>query len=712
MILNGTPQDQAVMSNVGAIGEFRIRNSAKAFSILSSGLYSNKIRAVIRELSCNALDSHVAAKNTNIPFVLHLPNSLEPYFSVRDFGTGLSHDQVTQIYTTYFESTKTTSNEFIGALGLGSKSPFSYTDNFTVTAVKDGRKGIYTAFINDQGVPSIALMMEEQTTEPSGVEVKFSVNERWDFSKFRDEARHVFRYWKNRPTITGNADFEFADPKFKDSSIVPGVHSLQDGHHSVAIMGNIAYPIEVPNEETTLGNLRHLLGCGLVMEFGIGELDFSASREGLSYVSMTIDSIKRKLEVVNAQLVVHLTAEADKITNMWDRTTYLYKRMDDGLWRAAVAKYVTDTKFPLLNLTGNRWNALVPFTFRTDKLAADYNITIRAFSKSRNQNTSTTIKAEITHDRNAMISHTEWSIRPEDDRYFVFNDTKVGAIERAKFHWRSRSQSAYTETVYVLEQADKTKPMKQTEFLNAIMNPPAERVMQASSLIQKERESNMGKNVTILCLEDRQSGYYNRRNTTVWADAGKASDFDANTTYYYLPLSGYTSLGIVEDVKFLKEKLSTSGLYSGQVYGVRKGDMEFIKTQANWINLDTMIVDKLSKLDNASVMAVVKESIGFNAMYQWKVLNSIDATSPYATFYETFKGVKDADSQTRGSLEYLCRNYKIATTVLDPSALIEKHSAEIEVLRTRYPLLKALSRYVDSADIAEYINLVDKANPV
>lgn len=712
MILNGTPQDQAVMSNVGAIGEFRIRNSAKAFSILSSGLYSNKIRAVIRELSCNALDSHVAAKNTSIPFVLHLPNSLEPYFSVRDFGTGLTHDQVTQIYTTYFESTKTTSNEFIGALGLGSKSPFSYTDNFTVTAVKDGRKGIYTAFINDQGVPSIALMMEEQTTEPSGVEVKFSVNERWDFSKFRDEARHVFRYWKNRPTVTGNADFEFTEPKFKDSNIVPGVHSLHDGYHSVAIMGNIAYPIEVPNEETTLGNLRHLLSCGLVMEFGIGELDFSASREGLSYVALTIDSIKRKLEVVNAQLAVHLTAEADKITNMWDRTTYLYKRMDDALWRAAVAKYVTDTKFPLLNVSGNRWNALVPFTFRTEKLAADYNITIRAFSKSRNQNTSATIKAEITHDRNAMTSHTEWSIRPEDDRYFVFNDTKVGAIERAKFHWRSRTQVGYTETVYVLEQADKTKPMKQTEFLNAIMNPPAQRVMQVSSLLQKERESNMGKNVTILCLEDRQTGYYNRRNTTVWADAGKASDFDANTTYYYLPLSGYTSLGIVEDVKFLKEKLSTSGLYSGQVYGVRKGDMEFIKTQANWINLDTMIVDKLSKLDNASVMAVVKESIGFNAMYQWKVLKSIDATSPYATFYETFKGVKDAESQTRSSLEYLCRNYKIATTVLDPSALIEKYSAEIEVLRNRYPLLKALNRYTESADVAEYINMVDKVKPV
>ena len=125
MILNNAPQAEAVLSNVGEIGEFRIRNSAKAFNILSSGLYANKIRAIVRELSCNAVDSHVAAGKQDTPFDIHLPNTLEPWFSIRDYGLGLSHDQVINIYTTYFESTKTDSNEFIGALGLGSKSPFS-----------------------------------------------------------------------------------------------------------------------------------------------------------------------------------------------------------------------------------------------------------------------------------------------------------------------------------------------------------------------------------------------------------------------------------------------------------------------------------------------------------------------------------------------------------------------------------------------------------
>jgi hypothetical protein len=83
MKLSSAPQHEAILSNVGEVGEFRIRNSAKAFSILSSGLYSNKIRAIIRELSCNAVDSHVAANRNTTPFDVHLPNAMEPWFAIR-----------------------------------------------------------------------------------------------------------------------------------------------------------------------------------------------------------------------------------------------------------------------------------------------------------------------------------------------------------------------------------------------------------------------------------------------------------------------------------------------------------------------------------------------------------------------------------------------------------------------------------------------------
>ena len=44
-------------SGVKSESKFKIKATGKAFRILSDGLYSDKVRAIIRELSCNAFDS-------------------------------------------------------------------------------------------------------------------------------------------------------------------------------------------------------------------------------------------------------------------------------------------------------------------------------------------------------------------------------------------------------------------------------------------------------------------------------------------------------------------------------------------------------------------------------------------------------------------------------------------------------------------------------
>jgi len=715
MKLHSAVQNEAIVSNVGEIGEFRIRNSAKAFNILSSGLYANKVRAIIRELSCNAVDSHTAAGKTDTPFDVHLPNALEPYFSIRDYGTGLSHDQVTNIYTTYFESTKTDSNAFIGALGLGSKSPFSYTDNFTVTAVRDGRKGIYTAFINEQGVPSIALMMEEETTDPAGVEVRFAVEERYDFDKFRSEARHVYEYFKLRPVISGNADFGFKDPEYKEQNIVPGVHYLGDGHgrHSYAIMGNIKYPIEVPNADKALGGLHGLLSCGLVMEFNIGELDFQASREGLSYIPQTIAAIKAKLEALNAQLAVHIANEAEKIDNLWERAIYLSKRHNDYLFTQAVVKYVTDTKFELFTPQHNRWDALKQFKFEVNELANKYNIVIKSFTKSNSYAVCSTNKPHSGYNNvnGQHVTLQEWQIRISDDTYFVINDTKVGATERAKFHWKNIKSKTHHNNVYVIEASDKNKPVKTSSFFKALATPPEGQIMKASGLLEKERKSGLGANVTIMVLEEgARRGRWSSTVPMVWHDAGKADDFDSNTTYYYLPLSGFQCLGTYPDVKELHYHLQKSSLYTGTIYGVRKTDIEWVKTQKNWVNLDDYIKGKLSQLGQNDVMGLVKKAIDWNDIYSYNAVSHVtDANSPYVKLYNVFKDVKAEDQSRKTSLETLCRNYRVQTQAnIDPSALIDKYQNEVNGIYVRYPLLKKISKYsVEGADIGEYINLID-----
>ena len=89
-----TDTDTTIASGVINQRAFTIKASGKAFQILSGGLYSNKILAVIRELSANAYDSHVAAGCADKQFLVNIPDSFNSYFSIRDYGTGMKHEDV------------------------------------------------------------------------------------------------------------------------------------------------------------------------------------------------------------------------------------------------------------------------------------------------------------------------------------------------------------------------------------------------------------------------------------------------------------------------------------------------------------------------------------------------------------------------------------------------------------------------------------------
>ena len=103
---------------VGAFG-MKAENSAHIFNILRSTLYSNKVLAVLREYSANAWDEHRAAGIPDRPIKVVLPTALEPTLRVRDYGRGLSEQQVFEVYTQYGSSTKRGDDLTVGALGIG-----------------------------------------------------------------------------------------------------------------------------------------------------------------------------------------------------------------------------------------------------------------------------------------------------------------------------------------------------------------------------------------------------------------------------------------------------------------------------------------------------------------------------------------------------------------------------------------------------------------
>jgi hypothetical protein len=693
--------NDAVLTNVGATGEFKIRNSAKAFKILSDGLYSNKIRAIIRELSCNAVDSHVAAGKSDVPFEVHLPSILEPWFSVKDFGTGLSGDQVMNIYTTYFESTKSNSNDFIGALGLGSKSPFSYTENFTVTAIKDGVKRIYSAYINDNGVPSVAEMAEEETTEANGVEVKFSVTDRSDYNSFRHEAAHVFKWFKKLPTITGDHKLSLEAINYKDKDIAPGVHLLQNGGHgSYAVMGNIAYPLgKVPEPSKHFGNLAHLLENPLVFEFNIGEIDFAASREELSYVPLTLKSIKDKLTALNDNLAKHVALEADKITCEWTKALHLKEKARTRMYTAAVEKYVKDTKFTLVD--ASVYGGTKTFSYDSKELEKRG----LAVQMLRSYG-GTCSNISLTHDWRA--GKYSWPIEIDKNVVFVLNDLKTGCATRVRYHF---NKQAGHRTIHCLSHSDPDLAVRQVAYdkiLKELHNPPV--VVKASTLDKPEKKkptSTQG----ILYLYC--SGNAGTPGGYSWTPESNA--IDPKQKYYYVCLDNYSPMdpqGNSFDAHELQSLLASSKIPSLEkvvIYGVRKSRIKEISELKNWVWVGDFVKEEIAKIDDKTILPLVAVDM-FDNYYTKSYTNKdaarrlTDPKSQYKIFAEKY-GKLINNRVNVASLVQLCQNYGKTVKVDDIKKEVEKDKTEL--IKT-YPLLKYLNQ-ADGSEIADYVKLVDKS---
>lgn len=305
-----TERAEVERSNIAAETEFRIKTSACAFNILSSGIYTDNILAVIRELCCNAYDAHVAAGKKNVPFEVHLPNKLEPWFHVRDEGTGLSDEQVMSLYTTYFDSTKTDSNDYIGALGLGSKSPFSYTSSFEVISRYNGMRRMYSVFINEDGIPTIAKLGEIATDEPNGLEVKVTVQEK-DFWTFQTKTSTALQWFKVRPSVIGYPGFTFPEvpqEQLRGENWILLPRGSMYGSFT-AVQGNVAYRVDLSHLNLSSEVKTVLSSAHLVAFFEIGELEVAASREEIRYDNRSKEALTIRIESFCDEMVKEIESQ-------------------------------------------------------------------------------------------------------------------------------------------------------------------------------------------------------------------------------------------------------------------------------------------------------------------------------------------------------------------------------------------------------------------
>lgn len=324
---------EVTRSGTGTESSFGMVMNGKAFRILSDTIYKDKIGSIVREVSCNAADSHVEAGKADVPFTIHAPDDFEPWFSVRDYGVGMDDNSVRKIFTTYFSSTKDDSNKCVGAFGLGSKTPFAYADSFTITAIKDGVKRVYAAFLNEEGIPTITDTSVTETDECNGVEITIPVVDPNDCIQFTNAIRTQLNYLKVKPEVT-NALVEFTDPYAGASYKGDGyAFGIKGGYGITIVQGGVGYRLDMNLFNSHLGSIRDqkevkdfiaaVAHQGAVIDFPIGSIDVIASREAVEYTKRTMEGIFKRFCEIYEAAAKNVKDFLDSAATEWDRRAFL-----------------------------------------------------------------------------------------------------------------------------------------------------------------------------------------------------------------------------------------------------------------------------------------------------------------------------------------------------------------------------------------------------
>lgn len=293
-----TTEKETILGNGSKSKAFSITASPKVFKILSSDLYTNKIRAVVRELITNMIDAHALNGNPE-KFIIQVPGRLDPRFVCRDFGPGMSDfdiqgdDNSPGLYNSYFSSSKAESNDFIGGFGLGSKSPFSYTDTFSITSYHKGEIRGYVAYMDGDG-PQIkpTFVKEMGPDDKTGIEIVVPVEEK-DFSNFAYEVSYIMRPFKDLAIINGlDREIDYF-PDFDDYYGVNPERYWPDRGGLYAIYGGIVYPIDGVIRDRNWLSIRNEVNY---IKFPMGSLDIAPSREALSLDDRTRKNIIERVK--------------------------------------------------------------------------------------------------------------------------------------------------------------------------------------------------------------------------------------------------------------------------------------------------------------------------------------------------------------------------------------------------------------------------------
>lgn len=320
--------------------------------LVMKDMYSEPVKAICREISSNCRDAHREAGKPDLPIEIVLPNAFEASIKFRDYGPGISPDRMDTIYTKVGRSTKRDDNSETGGFGLGAKTPFAYTSQFSISTISVINtqnevdilnESLDTSYTLDEvrgkhlkclhtasrgggsGSGGVKLHFAELTDEGTGTEIIVPVN-RQDFMKFNQGVVDSCQFWDVRPIIKGEFQWPPSHKRVVEGTgwyIIDGSNDRWGYREQRAIIDGISYPLtlgqihgtELSDEaERVLNKIKY---SSVHLEFNTGDLELVPSREAILYESRTISAISSRFEVISKEI-------GNKVRDMIDdASTYI-----------------------------------------------------------------------------------------------------------------------------------------------------------------------------------------------------------------------------------------------------------------------------------------------------------------------------------------------------------------------------------------------------
>lgn len=263
-------------------------------------LYTDPITSAVREVISNAQDTTIKAKS-NKPVEIRL-YKLDKKFSVKDYGTGMTKEELIKVYAQFGASTKTEDLDSIGAYGLGAKAPLAYTTMFMVKTIKDEKLVEAMCTRDDTGI-NISIIQEKETTEPNGTTVEFAIKTAEDVMTVNG-ILGTYKLLEEASIVKLDINIDSKPKKLikfttinVDSTVPVEIYLTRNGltnaiyncvHNNTIrtrhLVFNVqGYPYYTSENNTRNNLLNHLLDEKFIINIPIGVLDFTTSRDNINY---------------------------------------------------------------------------------------------------------------------------------------------------------------------------------------------------------------------------------------------------------------------------------------------------------------------------------------------------------------------------------------------------------------------------------------------